>query len=159
MLPAIPIMTDYIVIIPDEHYQILNFRQDNLPGVAVINSALKTFEPRIVFNWHLSIMFDLEDLIDNGMPSRNEREIIDPYGDFLDNSIKGPNKEKPNALFLARITWNNTRELIWRVCDPEIVHKYLEQIISDNSSPRQFDYRIDPDDEWKLTEWHLKDWP
>lgn len=152
-------MTEYIVIIPDEGYQILNFRQDNLPGVAVINSALKTFEPRIVFNWHLSIMFDLEDLIDNGMPSRNEREIIKQYGDFLDKSIKGPNKEKPNSLFLARITCNNTRELIWRVCDPEIVHKYLQQIISDNSSPRQFDYRIDSDNEWKLTEWYLKDWP
>ena len=158
-MPVILIVTDYRVIIPDEHYQILNFRQDNLPGIAVINSALKSFEPRIVFSWHLSIMFDLEELINNGMPSKKEREIIDPYGDLLDNNLKGPNKEKPNALFLARITWNKTRELIWRVYDPEIVHKYLQQIISDNSSPRQFDYRIDPDDEWKLTEWHLKDWP
>ena len=85
-------MTDYRVEIPDEHYQILTFSQENLPGVAVINSALQVFEPRIVFRWHL-----------------------------------------------------------------ELVHKYLQQIISDNSSPRQFDYRIDPDDEWKLAEWHLKD--
>ncbi|HEV8507498.1 MAG TPA: DUF695 domain-containing protein [Chitinophagaceae bacterium] len=151
-------MTDYIVRVPDEQYQILNFRQDNLPGIAVINSALKTFEPRIVFNWHLSIMFELEDMIDNGMPSEKERVIIDPYGDVLDNNIKGPIKEKPNALFLARITWNSTRELIWRVYDPEIVHMYLQQIIFENSSPRQFNYRLDPDDEWKLTEWHLNTW-
>lgn len=151
-------MTDFRVEIPAEHYQILNFRQDNLPGVAVINSALKTFEPKVVFSWHLSIVFDLEDLIENGMPSTEEREIIDKYGDSLDDAIKGPNKAKPNALFLARITWNKTRELIWRVYDPEVAHKYLQQIISDDSSPRQFDYRIDPDDKWKLAEWHLKDW-
>ena len=158
-LPAILKVTDYKVEIPDEHYDLLNFRQDDLPGVAVINSALKSFEPKIVFSWHLSIMIDLEDVIENGMPSQQEVEIIDKYGDVLDNDIKGPNKSKPNALFLARITWNKTCELIWRVYDPEIVNKFLQQIIADDSSPRQFDYRIDPDDEWKLAEWHLTDWP
>lgn len=152
-------MTDYRVIIPEEHYHILKFKQDNLPGVAVINDALKEFEPKIVFSWHLSIMFDLEDLVNNGMPSKQEQVVIDAYGDLLDSDIKGANKEKPNALFLARITWNKTRELIWRVYDPEIAHKYLQQIIADNSSPREFDYRIDPDEEWKLAKWHLTNWP
>jgi hypothetical protein len=157
-LPAIVTVTDYRVDIPKEHYQILNFRQDDLPGVAVINSALKTFEPKIVFRWHLSIMLDFEDLIDNRMPSKREREIIDEYENLLDKEVKGPDKTKPNALFLARITWNKTHELIWRVYDAERVHKYLQQIISNGSSPRPFDYRIDPDDKWKLAEWHLKDW-
>lgn len=151
-------MTDFKVIIPDESYSLLNFRQDDLPGVAVVNTALKEFEPKIVFAWHLSIMIDLEDLIDNGMPSKSEVEVIDNYGDYLDNEIKGKNKEKPNALFLARITWNKTRELIWRVYDPEISNNFLQEIIAANSSPRQFDYRIDPDDNWELAKWHLADW-
>lgn len=84
------------------------------------------------------------------MPSRSEVEVIDNYGDYLDNEIKGPDKEKPNALFLARITWNKTRELIWRVYNPEISNSFLQEIITANSSPRQFDYRIDPDDNWEL---------
>ena len=151
-------MTDFKVIIPDEFYSLLNFKQDDLPGVAVVNTALKEFEPKIVFAWHLSIMIDLEDLIDNGMPSKSEVEVIDNYGDYLDNEIKGKNKEKPNALFLARITWNKTRELIWRVYDPEISNIFLQEIIAANSSPRQFDYRIDPDDNWELAKWHLTDW-
>ena len=58
-------------------------------------------------------MIDFEDLIDNGMPSKSEREIVDPFGDRLDLLIKGDDLEKPNALFLARITWNKTRKLIW----------------------------------------------
>lgn len=151
-------MKEFKVLIPDEYYSVLNFRQEDLPGVAVVNSALRDFEPKEVFAWHLSIMLELVDLIDNGMPSRNEVDVIDDYGDFLDDKIKGENKEKPNALFLARITWNGTRELIWRVYDPEIADKFLKDLIADGNQIREFDYRMENDEEWRLTEWHLKEW-
>jgi hypothetical protein len=152
------IMTEYQIITPDEEYQLLKFKKDQRPGIAVVNSALKKFKLRIVFNWHLSIILDLEDLIENGMPSKHEQTIIDAYEGILDENIKGLNKEKPNALFLARITWNKTRQLIRRVCDPEPANEYLQEIILQNLSPRQFGYRIDPDNEWELTKWHLNNW-
>ena len=151
-------MDEFRVVIPEENYSVLNFKQDNLPGVAVVNNALRDFEPKIVFCWHLSIMIDLNELIENGMPSKNEVNVIDEFGDFLDSNIKGPDKEKPNALFLARITWNSTRELIWRVYDPEIANLFLKEFIEKNQSPREFDYKMEKDDDWKLTTWHLKDW-
>ena len=149
-------MTDYRVIIPEEKPQIIEFIQDNSPGIAYVNRSLVDFEPKEVFSWHLSIMLDIQDTVENGMPSKKEQELLDKFGKTLDDNIKGQDKEKPNALFLARITWNKTRELIWRVFDPDLIDKYLRQIITDNSSPRPFDYRIDPDKDWKLTEWHLK---
>lgn len=148
-------MKEYRVIIPDEYYSLLEFRQEDLPGVAVINTALASFEPKEVFGWHLSIIIELNDLIDNGMPSKSEVSVIDDFGDFLDGKIKGENKEKPNALFLARITWNATRELIWRVCDPEITNEFLQDIIKNGSPAREFDYRMEWDEEWKHAEWHL----
>lgn len=43
-------MTDYKVLIPDESYSVLNFKQDNFPGVAVVNNALWEFEPKLVFS-------------------------------------------------------------------------------------------------------------
>jgi len=149
-------MTGYEVIIPGEKYQIVEFIQDDLPGVAAINVALKTFEPKIVFSWHLSIMFDLNEIVKNGMPSKVEQSVIDQYGELLDDNIKGITKAKPNALFLARITWNKTRELIWRIHEPELVNTFLQLVISENSSPRPFDYRMEQDNVWKLAEWHLK---
>jgi hypothetical protein len=91
------------VIIPDELHSVVEFRQDGFPGVALINRALLTFTPRIVFRWHLSIMFQLRDLGENGVPSLAEREALDPFGDKLDGDLKG-DVERPNALFLARIT-------------------------------------------------------
>jgi hypothetical protein len=87
-------MTDFQVIIPNEFYSLINFKQDDLPGVTFVNTALKKFEPKIVFAWHLSIMIDLEDLIDNGMPSKIEAEVIDNYGDYLDNEIKGKHRNR-----------------------------------------------------------------
>ena len=148
-------MKEFHVIIPKEKYSILQFVQDELPGVGVINAALQHFEPKEVFGWHLSIMIELEDLIENAMPSVAEREVIDPLGEQLDDLVKGEDIEKPNALFLARITWNSTQELIWRVNDPEPVHEALQNIIEQDSSPRGFDYRMEADDKWQLANWHL----
>jgi hypothetical protein len=148
-------MTAYRVTIPDEKPRIIEFVQDGLYGIAYINRSLIDFQPKEVFSWHLSIMLDIEDTVRNGMPSKKERALLDEFGDVLDTNIRGQDKQKPNALFLARITWNNTRELIWRLYDPELADKYLQQIIDANSSPRPFDYRIDPDKDWKLAEWHL----
>jgi hypothetical protein len=149
-------MEEFKVLIPEENYSILDFNQDELPGVAVINIALRDFEPKEVFSWQLSIMLDFEDLIDNGMPSKAELEIIDPFGDKLDLLIKGDDLDKPNALFLARITWNKTRELIWRVFDPEMANNKLQEIIDTKDYPRQFEYKMEQDDNWELTKWHLK---
>lgn len=151
-------MTDYKVIIPEEHYSILNFEDEGLPGVAVVNTALRDFEGKIVFDWNLSLIIELEDIIENGMPSKKEVEIVDSFGDKLDNIIKGPDKEKPNALFLARITWNKTRRLIWRVFDPEIADTILQGIISKGDSPREFDYQMEQDTEWNFTKWYLTEW-
>ena len=144
------------VIIPEEEYQIIEFKQENLPGIGVINLSLIEFEPKEVFSWHCSIMIDFENLIENGMPSNEDVLKVENFEDYLDENIKGENKDKPNALFLGRITWNKTRELIWRVFNPELTNALLDKIIKEENYPFQFDYRIDDDAEWKLAEWHLK---
>jgi hypothetical protein len=146
---------EYRVIIPDDDFRIVEFRQENLPGIAVLNSALIDFEPKIVFAWHLSLMLQCEDLILNGMPSKAERDVIDPFGDALDAIFKGDDSDKPNSLFLARITWNESRELIYRVFNPEPANEYLQKLIASHDYPRPFDFRIDHDPEWNLAAWHL----
>jgi len=147
---------EFRVLIPDEEYQIIEFKQENLPAVGVINLSLIEFEPKEVFSWHCSIMMHFENFIENGMPANNDALIAERFEDFLSKNIKGADKEKPNALFLARITWNETRELIWRVYNAKIVNNFLEKIIDEKKYPFQFDYRIDDDEEWKLAERHLQ---
>jgi len=127
------------------------FEQKNLPGFAVVNVALKNFEPKFVFAWHLSILIKCENLIFNRLPSPDEQKILYEIEDQLDNKIK----TNGNALFLARVTYNARRELMWRVYDPEVVDKFLKKTIHDKNYLRQFDYRIDEDKSWSKAEWYL----
>ena len=143
------------VFFPKEVFSTIEFKQDDLPGIGVITSSLKEFKQREVFGYHLSIMFHYEDLIENGMPSQKEREETDPFCEYLEDLLKGDNPEYPNGLFLGRFTWNKTRELIWKIHDPEIADKELKRIIESEEHPRPFDYRMDPDSNWELSKWHL----
>ncbi len=118
---------DYKVIIPEINYRAIKFRQNDLIGIGVLNSSLILFEPKEVFSWHLSIMIKFTRLIDNGMPSYEDRTLAEEWEDEVDPLIIGE-KLKPNSLFAARLTWNCTREIIYRVYDPSIVNNILLNI-------------------------------
>ena len=143
------------VIFPEESFSALEWNQDDKPGVGVVTSSLKEFKHREVFPWHLSVVLCYEDLIENGMPSIKEREETDPFCDNLEELLKGKNPDLPNGLFLGRFTWNATRELIWKIHDPEIADKELKRIIDTENHPRPFDYKMESDAEWELSKWHL----
>jgi Family of unknown function (DUF695) len=147
-------MKQYEVMLPEERLTIVDFVQEKMPGVAAINRELRKWEPKAVFQWHLSVMLHCRDLAANGMPSKDEQRVLDDFGNHV-HQLFIADSEKPNALFLARITWNATRELIYRVYDPEPIHNELTSIIEKESAARPFDYRIDDDPEWKLANWHL----
>jgi len=87
-------------------------------------------------------------------PSQADRDLLDPFEDSL-RSLLNSDPARPNALFLARITWNGTRELIYRVHDPEVANDALQGIIKSREYPREFDFRMDDDPEWEMAEWHL----
>ena len=142
------------ILLPEEAYTLVEYKSDDLPCIAMINSGLLDFEHKEIFHWHLSVIidFDEEGLIENGMPSEEERELVDPFCDQLDEEIKAGG----NALFLVRETWNKARRLVWMVYDPEIAHQHLQYIIEHHKHPRPFDYRMEEDFEWKQPEWYLE---
>ncbi len=147
---------EYHVVIPEERFTLIRSSKKELPAVISVNSALYGFEPKIIFRWHLSILFTLKDQIGNGMPTKEETDLLYAYEDQLSATLRGPRAEKPNALFLATITWNGTREVLYRVYDPEPANDALQQICRENSTPRGFDFTMEPDPEWKSAEWLLE---
>ena len=146
-------MEDIKIIIPEEKYQIIEFNQNELPGIAVVNSNLKDENLKKIFNWNCSILIDLNDVTENGLPIETEFEIVSKFDDFLQENIKG-DLEKPNALFFARITWNSTLQIIWKVFNPEQVNNFLNDLIEYKNYPRYFDYRIEEDENWEITKWY-----
>ncbi|WP_271569229.1 hypothetical protein [Bradyrhizobium sp. CCBAU 11386] len=63
-------------LIPDEQHALIRFRQRDLPGFATINSALKQFEPKTAFPWHLSVLIDCIQLVDDRLPSQHEQDLL-----------------------------------------------------------------------------------
>ena len=48
-------MQKVTVELPTEDYSIIEFSQDEFPGMMTVNSALKNFEQKNIFAWHLSV--------------------------------------------------------------------------------------------------------
>lgn len=140
------------VVLPEESYTLLEWKEEGLPCIGMLNSALKDFQHKNIFGWHLSVIIDFDELIEKGMPSEDEREIVDPFCDQLDEEIKAGG----NALFLVRETWNKTRRLVWRVYDPEIAHQHLQHIVDHHRHPRPFDWHMEQDTEWDQAAWYFK---
>lgn len=144
------------VVIPEEEYVMAEFSQDGFSGLASLNKSLVQFEPKKVFGWHLSVMFDLPSSDEYGLPLPADNESINIFEDNFDDFLKGGNVSKPNGLFLARIAWNSTVELIWRVYQPAPVDEKLQFILEKKDYPAPFDYKISQDLDWSLADWHLK---
>jgi hypothetical protein len=145
---------EYRVVIPDEVFAILEWQDEGLPAICVVNQSLANFEPKVVFGWHLSIILTCQHLADKGMPTHEEQQILDQFGADLDQHLKA----NGNALFLARITWNGTRQLLYRVYDPEFANLYLTGIIEAESQVREFDFRMEHDEAWNYAKYYLSHW-
>lgn len=84
----------------------------------------------------------------------DESDFVYSYFRKLDAAICG-DKSNPNALFVARITYNGHLEILWQVKNPEIVHQYLGDIIVSKTYPREMDYVIEKDEVWKHADYYL----
>jgi hypothetical protein len=137
---------------PEEAHRLIEFRQRNLAGFATVNAALKNFEPRTVFSWHLSVQIVYDDKDENQLPSANEQNLLYSFEDGLDLAFK----QNGDVVFLARVTHDGRREILWRTRNPEATDSVLRDMLREKSYPREFDYRIDHDPKWEKAEWYLQ---
>jgi hypothetical protein len=138
-------------LIPEEQHTLIRFRQRDLPGFATVNSALKSFEPKTTFPWHLSVLINCVELIEDRLPSKQEQDLLYAFEDEIDPQIKA----KDNAVFLARVTHDGRREVIWRVHDQERANALMLRILNAKDHAREFEYRIDHDPGWTRAVWYL----
>ena len=141
---------------PDESFISIDYTCDGHPAFAIINESLRQFEFKDVFGWNLSIVFELVDVSENGIPSGDEVKVIQDFCEHIER-LFNDDREKPNALFLFREHHDGISHAVWRVYDAEKVEAVLQKIIEDKQHPREFDYEMEYDENWKLVEWYLQD--
>jgi hypothetical protein len=135
-------------LIPSPYYTLIETTRGLDPAIVVVNSALRTFAHRNNFPWHLSIQISCRTLGTNGMPTAAESTILGELEDAISSHVLAG----ANSVFLARITCHGTRELMYRVHDPEIANTPLERMTSEPEPLREWEYRIEHDPTWKLAD-------
>ena len=138
------------ISIPAPLYTLFDATRSGKPEVVVVNEALLAFPHAEVFSWHLRITLDARELVENGMPSPAESEVLFHIGDEIESLVLSGRTahNAENALFLARSTWDGCRELLFQVHDPEVTHVALQELLGSRAWGRSWDYRMTNDPEW-----------
>ena len=139
-------------MIPEAYYTLINTSKDNDPAVVVVNSALRLFKEREVFPWHLKVSIDCKFIGANGMPTADEVKALE----ILEDEISDVLQTGGNAIFLARTTWRGTRDLLYRVREPDAANAALQKLITEGSQLREWEYLMEKDAEWKLAQPELQ---
>jgi Family of unknown function (DUF695) len=136
------------VAVPKDVFVILQGESDGLPDIWVINQALDRPGLKAAFPWHLSIIIEMEAYLKSGLPTEPEQEVLSRFADELRTHLETDG----NAAFLASITWDGTRQLMFRVQDPERANAYLTTVVENESPVRQLEYQMEEDPAWELAD-------
>ena len=132
--------------IPEPHYTLIETSRGRDPAIVVVNSALRSFQHHDRFPWHLNIRISCQLLGDNGMPTSEDNQVLYKLEDEISKQLS----TNGNAVFLSRVTCRGARELAYRVHDPEAADDFLSQLVSNADQARQWEYRMEPDQDWIL---------
>ncbi|MDR7132817.1 hypothetical protein J2X06_000001 [Lysobacter niastensis] len=131
------------IVVPDPHYTLFDTSRRDLPAAVVVNDSLLAFEHTDIFAWHLEVTLHAVDLADKGMPTPDESRLLFEIGDEIEKALVGY-----NALFLARSTWNGLRQLFFRVYDPDVADKALQEMLV-QKQVRGWEFRMEHDPQWQ----------
>jgi len=147
--------------LPEDHYTLFDTTRDGLPEIICVNDALLSFTHTNIFPWHLRIRLDVNELADNGMPTPGESKRLFEIGDRIEDIILAGRTSfgARNALFLARSTWNELRELYYCVHDPDVTHAALQAIITTRDHKRYWEYKMAHDPDWLEAGWIFRLFP
>jgi hypothetical protein len=138
--------------LPEPHYTLVTCTRDGMPEVISINSALLSFRHPEIFPWQLRITMFAERMIENGMPAPEESKLLFKIADRIERDVLKVTTAHGavNALFLARSTWNESRELYFRVHDPEPMDVALKKMVKRKTwHDRGWRYEMEHDPSWE----------
>jgi hypothetical protein len=123
-----------------------------MPAVVVLNDSALSFAHHGIFPWHLEIVIRAASVGKNGMPTPSEVQALDQLGDALEAALEERTvRGAVNVLFLARITCDSQRELIYRVHDAELADSVLQGAIA-NLKSRDWSFTMSVDERWAEAE-------
>lgn len=125
-------MPEIEITLPAEAPVELGFVANALPGRLTVNTALRNFEPRQVFRWHLSVWIECQDMDADRLPSTAEQQLLRDLELNLHQALAADG----NALFAARLSHDGGREFSWRLDDDPHWAQLTEYLNAGTPSPQ-----------------------
>jgi hypothetical protein len=138
--------------LPEPHFALFETVRAGQPIVVVLNDALLDFTHPEIFPWGLHIVLQPNEITEDGMPTADESDVLFGIADQLEAEVASVLTEfgSDNALFVARVTGNGRRELIYQVHDAQRLDDKLKSLVEQVDWPRSWSYELARDPRWPL---------
>ncbi len=142
--------TTTVVTLPAPNCLTFEAKRDGKDEIILVNEALLSFVHTSIFPWYLSITLNAKEVVDNGMPSASENELLFAIGDVIEETVLSNLTETGaiNAQFLSRSTRDGVRELSFYVHDPKIMRTAIEALVVSRPWERAWNYQMAHDPQW-----------
>lgn len=137
---------------PPGNFVFLRLETDGLPEIWMLNHKVDTDIERAAFPWHLTIDIEMKEAHEIGLPTDAEQRDLTKLRETLDVTLL----TDKNALWLGSMTWNRTRQLIYRVRIQSPVNEYLTALMGSSAAMRPMQHRMVPDASWEQAEYYLE---
>jgi hypothetical protein len=121
------------------------------PLFATIDTGFRDAKARAGFPWFLSLSTPIMHPTKDGLTTEAEASLLNDWEDSLEKEFSG----ECRFVYVGRLTWNGTRELLYYVDRPDSIVPKLEKLAQSNSS-RQFTVRHERDDQWEQVSSYLE---
>jgi len=137
-------------IFPKENFSVVQGQIGDKPVVGSFNMAYKTYDRKAKYPWCLKIAIGLEqgNLLDNGLPTREESEIANRLEDELLEGIQ----KLGTAHYIGHLFNDTFLDVYIYLVDPESVHQYLQTQVNKEGLIRGFGYEINEDPKWVMVQ-------
>jgi hypothetical protein len=132
-------------------FSVLQGEKDGHPLYAVIDSTLRDKKSRTGFSWFLSISTPLKDPTTDGLTTIEEASELNDWEDLLEKNSLGDYR----FVFVGRVTWNGTRQLLFYLDKSEGVETKLKKFAHDFPK-RVFDFQCQRDERWEKVNGYLE---
>ena len=128
--------------------QNLNSSTDSKASLSEINENAMDIAQKNDFRWYCEVTTWLEETTDDGLPTADERRVLDKLEEILDYIVKGPDLDNPEGVYIGHGIGNGRMVSAWMVRDSEKVSEKFKAYIHADRYLRNFEFRIEEDPQW-----------
>jgi Family of unknown function (DUF695) len=132
-------------IFPGESFTIFKLDFPDGWGLASANKAYDNYPNKSFYGWHVLIELEVIDKNENGHPIDSEAAKLNAIEDKVDAFLK----KNQTAHFVARVTRNGFRDLLYYIDKPAINQQQLAFFCDEVMKERAINLTIQKDPEWK----------